>query len=133
MTETLHGTDTVNDTITVKGLTFSSQLGIGSAKWLQKKRGKSLPAIAQELQDMKADNPDLDLMGDLITALHIQSFYQARKPVDLVQAEIDVNGLTLPEMNEVLGRGRPLDFEPKNSPTVEPTEAPSTGPASNTT
>ncbi len=106
-----------NDVFVVRGLNFSCQLGIGSMKWLMKRRGKGLNAVLQELQEMSSAEPDLELMSDLVTAMRLQALYQAHELVDPAQAELEVNGLSFDEVNTILNRGKPLEFDEKNSAT----------------
>lgn len=135
MTETPKGTDTVQEVFTVNGVEFGTQLGIGAAKWLMKKRNKSLMQMVEEYTKIDEKDPDIDLIMDLITALHIHTFYARRKPFDSHAAELAAGSLTFIEMLEVLGRTTPFDFEPKNSPRPPEPAAPggSTGQQSSTT
>jgi hypothetical protein len=133
MAETPNGTgkglDTVNETISVKGLTFSSQLGIGSAKWLEFKTGKPLFIVMQDF--VKATGPELEItkIALLLTALYLQ----AHPRTDPAEAEAAVDGLAFSEMMEVLSRSRPFEFEPKNSPVGKTEMEASTGQPSSTT
>lgn len=136
MSETPQGLDTIQDTITVNGIPFNSQLGIGAMKWLIQRRKKNLADILAELELTQRTPVDqnLDFIADLLTAMRIQAMYQARIPVDLVVAEAEANSLSISEMRTILERGRPSDFEPKNSPTQEVTVMePSNGPSLSTT
>lgn len=134
MTET-HGTD-INETVSIGGLEFSSQLNIGAAKWLERVTGKRIMQVAEALVAMEGPTFDVTVVSQVLTALYI-----AKHPgVDPKEAEAKVDTLTFPDMMEALGRVSPWEFEPKNSPpapeaTTEPTEKSeeSTGQPSSTT
>jgi hypothetical protein len=141
MTETLHGTDTVDDTMSIEskyeticiaGTRLSTQLGIGSVKWLIKRRGKSLAAIIKEMVEMPEDDPDFLLVTDVLIGLRLQAQLLADEPPDTQAAERDIDKMSFPDMQEAYRRARPFDFEAKNSPAPEATPE-STGPASSTT
>lgn len=123
MPDTLLGTDAVKETVVVNGLTFSAQLGIGGARWLEKTLGKSLMAIAKDLDAMVRsikDNPDafqVSVMAPVFVALYLQ----AHRRCDPLDAEAAVDSLSLPEMNELMGRVRPFVFDKKNAPAGQAT------------
>lgn len=129
MTET-QGTD-INETINVKGIEFSAQLNVGATKWLERTSGMSITKFAQDLTGMDGDDFNVTKVSHLLTAL-----YLARHPGnDPQEAEKQIDTLNFSDMMEVLGRARPWEFSPKNSPSPapEPTPEPSTGPPSSTT
>jgi len=127
MTET-HGTDTVNERICVKGLEFSSLLTIGSAKWLERKMGKPIMAVANELAAM-GENVEVTKLALLITSLRIA----ACPGIDPQQAEAEVDALSLTDFLDVFRRATPFQFEPKNSQKPEMAQAESTGQPSSIT
>ena len=130
MTET-HGTD-INETISVKGLDFSAQLTIGAAKWLERVTGMSIVQFGKDLASLEGETFNVTKVSQILTALYI-----ANHPgIDPNEAEAKVDSLGFADMMEVLGRAMVWEFEPKNSPPVPLTEAPTeelTGPSSSIT
>lgn len=127
MTET-HGTDTVNERISVKGLEFSSLLTIGAAKWLERKVGKPIMAVANELSSM-GQNIEVTKLAVLVTALRIA----ACPGIDPQQAEAEVDALSMSDFLDIFNRATPFQFEPKNSQEPEAAQMESTGQPSSTT